>query len=176
MKDSINLLAFLIIFMMLNCNGETEEKQSLEVFIKTNRLEYNSPVSINYTIKNKSNKPIVFFDRSFIYLKINNNSEEYRLFPYDLIWRNDWRECKNDYVTIKPNDSISHTYNYFAHLLSSVNIVSGDIIKLQYKVIRKNEDNFYYDFENEHIEATTKIPINAYIGTLNSNIINLKVP
>ena len=47
--------------------------------------------------------------------------------------------------------------------------VSPRKIHFKYEVTRTKEENFYYDFENEHIHATTKIPIDAWTGTLESN-------
>lgn len=138
-------------------------------------LKLGDPLEVTYTVENEGARPVVFFDRSFVLAGINDD-EPQLLFPMELLWRADWRECRGDYVTIEPHGKLTHAYTYgLPPILASTPPPFPWKVRLFFKVTRAAADNFYYDFEHEHIEATTKIPIEAWTGTLSSNEVVITV-
>jgi len=136
-------------------------------------------VQLTYTIKNTGDSSIYCFDRSFINAKLEDG-KAIEIFPLDLLTRTDWRESRSEYVLLKPGNTISHTYHY--RIMMSYDPETNKVIRVlpgkiyfKYKVTRIKEENFYYDFENEHIEATTKIPIDALTGSLESNKVEIEL-
>jgi hypothetical protein len=145
----------------------------------TNIYQYGEKIKLKYTIENTSDSSLYYFDRSFVNA-VDESGNTVHIFPRELLVRADWRESKSDYVLIEPGDNVSHLYTYeiLSVLDPETNIVSipaPGTIYFKYMVIRFEADNFYYDFENEHIEATTKIPIAAWTGTLESNEVIVKL-
>ena len=139
----------------------------------TNVFKQGEKIKLAYTIKNTGDSSIFYFDRNFVNAR-DKSGNNVHIISRDLLVRADWRESKSEYVLIEPGDSIIHTYNY--DMMSVIDPETNEVflrvlgtIYFQYKATRSEADNFYYDFENEHIEATTKIPIDAWIGTLESN-------
>lgn len=145
----------------------------------TNVFKQGEKIKLAYTIKNTGDSSIFYFDRSFVNARDKSGNTVF-ISPGELLVRSDWRESKNEYVLIESGDSIIHTYNY--DMISIIDPETNEVflsvlgtIYFQYRVTRLEEDNFYYDFENEHIEATTKIPIDAWTGTLESNELCIKI-
>ena len=139
----------------------------------TNVYIQGEKIKLAYTIKNIGDSSIFYFDRNFVNARDKSGNIVF-VSPRELLVRADWRESKSEYILLAPGDKISHTYSY--DMISIIDPETNEVflpvlgtIYFQYKVRRLEEDNFYYDFENEHIEATTKIPIDAWIGTLESN-------
>ena len=167
----------------INSPSREDSKGSpLELTIKSDKEVYEAGESvitiiITYTIENISPKPIVFFDRNFIRAELDNGQRlmiypDYRIHKEFMI-RSDWREGKSEYVTIQPHDKITHTYHYILQQAEDFNLPQK--VNIEYSVTRKKSDNFYYDFEKEGMRATTKIPIDAWTGTLTSNTITIEV-
>jgi hypothetical protein len=182
-KKTFNIFVFLIsIVIASGCflkHGSLNAQIVVMLEADTNVWKYEEKIKLTYTIKNTGDSSIYFFDRSFVTAKLESGKVLY-VFPRELIIRADWRECKGDYVLIEPGDKISHTYNY--ELMSSYDPETGKgfftfpkTIYFKYEVTRTEADNFYYDFEHEHIEATTKIPIDAWTGTLESNEVKVEL-
>jgi len=136
-------------------------------------------IKLTYTIKNAGDSSIFYFDRNFVNARDKSGNTVF-ISPSEILVRADWRESKSEYILLVPGDEISHTYGY--DMISIIDPKTNEVflsvlgtIYFQYKVTRLEEDNFYYDFESEHIEATTKIPINAWIGTLESNEVGIEL-
>jgi len=156
-------------------SGAVEKALRVTVSVEKDTMTSVDPIKATFTIENLSGKPVVFFDRSFVFAGINEDKPTL-LFPRELIWRADWRECKGDYVTIEPHGKLTHAYTYdLPTVLTSPLPPFPWKVKLFFTVTRTAADNFYYDFEHEHIEATTKIPIDAWTGTLSSNELTVTV-
>jgi len=155
--------------------GTVEKALRVTVAVEKETMTLNDPIKATVTIENLSDKPVVFFDRSNLFAGINE-SEPVLLFPRELLWRADWRECKGDYATIAPHGKLKHAYTYGLPMTLSSPLPSFPWkVRVFFKVTRTAADNFYYDFEHEHIEATTKIPIDAWTGTLSSNEVTVTV-
>jgi hypothetical protein len=132
-------------------------------------IKFGDPIKVTYTVENDGEGPVIFFDRSFVHARISDG-EPQLLFPMELLWRADWRECKGDYVTIEPHGKLAHAYTYGLSPVSASALPPFPWkVRVFFKVTRAAADNFYYDFEHEHIQATTKISIEAWTGTLSSN-------
>ena len=139
----------------------------------TNVYKQGEKIKLAYTIKNIGDSSIFYFDRNFVNARDKSGNTVF-ISPSEMLVRADWRESKSEYILLAPGDKISHTYSY--DMISIIDPETNEVflpvlgtIYFQYKVTRLEEDNFYYDFKNEHIEATTKIPIDAWTGTLESN-------
>jgi hypothetical protein len=174
-------LYIILIVVFLCCLIPQRLEAQITVILEadTNIVKLGDDVQLTYTIKNTGDSSIYYFDRSFITARFENN-EIVEVFPKELIVRVDWRESKSEYVLLEPGDTISHTYSYgimscYDPETNEVIRVSPGKIYLKYKVTRTKKENFYYDFEHEHIEATTKIPLNAWVGTLESNEVNVEL-
>ena len=131
----------------------------------TNVYKKGKTIKLTYTIKNAGDSSIFYFDRNFVNARDKSGNTVF-ISPSEMLVRAGWRESKSEYILLAPEDEISHTYSY--DMISIVDPETSEVflsvlgtIYFQYKVTRFEEDNFYYDFENEHIEATTKIPIDA---------------
>jgi hypothetical protein len=155
--------------------GAVEKALRVTVAVEKETMTLNDPIKATVTIENLSDKPVVFFDRSNLFAGINEG-EPMLLFPRELLWRADWRECKGDYVTIEPHGKLTHAYTYGLSMVPTSPLPPYPWkVSVFFKVTRTAADNFYYDFEHEHIEATTKIPIDAWTGTLSSNEVTVTV-
>jgi len=171
-KLYLHILLACILFL---CLTPQELKTQIIVTLKTdtNIVKLEDDIQLTYTIKNTGDSSIYYFDRSFITAKLEDG-KTIGILPVELFVRADMRESKSEYVLLEPEDSISHKYSYMKvwsydpETLEGIRILPGKIY-LKYEVTRTKEENFYYDFENEHIHATTKIPIDAWTGTLESN-------
>ena len=181
MKTQINtnkiFLYLFLISILLACLIPQRSEAQIIVTLKadTNIVKLGDDIQLTYTIKNTGDSSIYYFDRSFITAKLEN-SKRIEVFPVDLLVRADWRESKSEYVLLEPGNTISHTYLYrvipiYDPETDEVVSISPGKIYLKYEVTRTKEENFYYDFEHEHIEATTRIPIDAWTGVLESNVI-----
>lgn len=174
-------LQAILITVLLSCNSFNNLKAQIEVSLKTdtNIVKLGDDIQLTYTIKNTGDSPIYYFDRSFVTAKLEDG-KKIEVYPIELLVRADWRESKREYILLEPEDSISHTYSYRfwwsydPETNEMVRVTQGKIY-LKYKVTRTEEINFYYDFENEHIHATTKIPIDAWTGTLESNELEIEL-
>ena len=179
MKTRINatiiFLYLILIVVFLGCLIPQRLGSQIVVTLKadTNIVKLEDDIQLTYTIKNTGDSSIYYFDRSFITAKLEDG-KTIGILPVELFVRADMRESKSEYVLLEPEDSISHKYSYMKvwsydpETLEGIRILPGKIY-LKYEVTRTKEENFYYDFENEHIHATTKIPIDAWTGTLESN-------
>ncbi|MBL7127856.1 MAG: hypothetical protein ISS16_02605 [Ignavibacteria bacterium] len=179
MKTQINtnkiFLYIILIVVFLCCLSPQSSEAQITVTLKadTDIVKLGDDIQLTYTIKNTGDRPIYYFDRSFITAKLEDG-KTIEVFPVELFVRADWRESKSEYVLLEAGDSISHTYSYRAWWsydpeTDEIARVSPGKIYLKYEVTRTKEENFYYDFEHEHIHATTKIHIGAWTGTVESN-------
>ena len=172
-----NTLFVLIPLIIVLTSFLKQENLFSQIVVKlksdTNVYKKGETIKLTYTIKNTGDSSIFYFDRNFVNARDENRNTVF-ISPRELLVRADWRESKSEYILLSPGDEISHTYNY--DMISIVDPETKEVflrvlgtIYFQYKATRSEADNFYYDFENEHIEATTKLPIDAWIGTLESN-------
>jgi len=176
-RSNVNkiFLCLLLISFLLGCLIPQRLGAQIIVTLKadTNIVKLEDDIQLTYTIENVGDSSIYYFDRSFITAKLEDG-KTIEVLPVELFVRADMRESKSEYVLLEPEDSISHTYSYRIvwsydpETREAIRILPGKIY-FKYKVTRTKEENFYYDFEHEHIHATTKIPIDAWTGTLESN-------
>ena len=171
----------LLIGAILSCLSPKRSEAQIVVTLKTdtNIVKLGDDIQLTYTIKNTGDRPIYYFDRSFITAKLEDG-KTIEVYPVELFVRADWREGKSEYVLIKSEDSISHTYSYrmwwsYDPETHEMKRILPGKIYLKYEVTRTKEENFYYDFENEHIHATTKIPIDAWTGMVASNEVEIEL-
>ena len=181
---NIKIILVILISLIIVSTGFIKPVNSFsQIVVKlesdTNVYKKGETIKLTYTIKNTGDSSIFYFDRNFVNARDENRNTVF-ISPRELLVRADWRESKSEYILLSPGDEKSHTYSY--DMISIVDPETKEVflsvlgtIYFQYKVTRLEEDNFYYDFENEHIEATTKIPIVAWTGTLESNELCIEI-